>query len=255
MSLQYFSESSSPVYIQKSSQNSILFYSAYDQVLSDDVFDTQIRLRIPFGCFGLLFSSKYQIKNTLGVIDSDYRGNIKLLLTNKRKTCSEENINFKKDELICNVMITRYSHHPNLPPPSTIYSAGYDLTPSKFDVETNTFYLEKSITPQEGTYALVLPRSSAGIKGFRGVSMFLNTFSSFKLVNTTGGPIPEGRLAQVIFIKFNEGQRLYIEEGMSIVGYSSDFELVKIEDEEEFKSLDEKEGLFLDRTGGFGSTG
>lgn len=52
------------------------------------LFDTGVAIAIPEGCVGLVFNRssqgkiKVQLNNAVGVIDSDYRGNIKVLLTN-----------------------------------------------------------------------------------------------------------------------------------------------------------------------------
>ena len=52
------------------------------------LFDTGVSVAIPFGQVGLVFNRssqgkiKIQLNNAVGVIDAQYRGNIKVLLTN-----------------------------------------------------------------------------------------------------------------------------------------------------------------------------
>ena len=76
MSLEYFQESTSTVYVQGAKQSKFFLYSSRDQIIPSD-FNTQVRLRIPIGYSGLIIGTKYIF---FQFIDSNHRGNIKLSL-------------------------------------------------------------------------------------------------------------------------------------------------------------------------------
>lgn len=81
-------------------------------------FGTGVKVRIPRGWVGLIaprsgLGFKYEIRlaNTLGVIDSDYRGEIKV----KMRNCGEEDAFLEDFERVCQlVIVPHYMVYDNL---------------------------------------------------------------------------------------------------------------------------------------------
>ena len=71
------------------------------------VFDTGLALQIPFGFVGLLFprssirKTMHQLRNSVGVIDSGYRGTIKLVFWGGR----DEKTSYKEGDRVGQLMI------------------------------------------------------------------------------------------------------------------------------------------------------
>lgn len=82
------------------------------------MFSTGVSIEIPEGWVGLLlprsgFGTKYEVrlKNTVGVIDSDYRGEIKVAIRN----CGDKEVMIEDFERVCQLLIVpHYKIYENL---------------------------------------------------------------------------------------------------------------------------------------------